>query len=820
MLGELYCGSMSVKDFLGMDKTQIPYIENGLANEKILNSGRLYVIPGYQREIRWKCNRVQTLIEDLLASNKFLGNILISNNKNNQYDIIDGQQRITAIIMILEKLRREGIDVITLTKFENVTYMNFMDKLKDDFVLPEGDDAEWDTLSQTDSFKELWDFTCDYIDKLDPAEKKKLAKHLQQSKFCVILSIVDEQDDDSRKMCVDYFIDINNKSVQLDGIDILKAYAFGEGFENARKRWEGIQKNAKKLQISKVNYPHENIMLHYFISEVNNSLGGAVKKQLDEDFKLTSDTPYKGAVYNKGTDIERLISDDGFYTKMLTEVSEFQEFIEMVLGFGETPGPEFKQYFLPESDDDCITNTFTIVRDILLNSNVAPKILIMKYYLDVLRSEKKTIEDIEVIYDINIVATIFTASRNDYKGTSFFAPIALKNNWKQALKKKANKLMESFPDCIAFDRLVYQDKVATASSGEILAKRAFALALYEKDGACWTVNQNKFRQNRSASGKMTGEHFFIPQGESFKVVYKKKDIPVSIPKSLSDKISYLGNYLILDKNVNSKIGNRTIKEKIGYIREALDKNEEVLGDSVSKIIFETAERFFCSNKSQCPSREEIDACPDAKSAEKLVENYYQNLFESEFIDFLSRLSTDIQINIFMKRKPPIKLKGQITDNGAEKEVELVTPHGYAQGACSFSKWPLYRLTGEEISKWNELKQISSERGLLVNDLEGCTLRNLVTEIAKERHITEENALKLFDFSEVSDQPKKCIYCMTNPEDIGNNPILFDTKEDMLARFVQDYFIVKEWYDVSLDEVKRIIDNRYDNLDEVVITDYD
>ena len=64
------------------------------------NNRKKYVIPKYQREYKWTAEKVQTLISDINNRDKFLGNIIL-NKVSDYYEIVDGQQRITTILLIL-----------------------------------------------------------------------------------------------------------------------------------------------------------------------------------------------------------------------------------------------------------------------------------------------------------------------------------------------------------------------------------------------------------------------------------------------------------------------------------------------------------------------------------------------------------------------------------------------------------------------------------------------------------------------------------------------------------------------------------------------
>ena len=78
---------------------------------KIFDDKTKYVIPAYQRPYSWTKNECKELFEDLQTAyyeNKkdgyFLGSLILSTVDENEYEVIDGQQRLTTLIMFLKVL--------------------------------------------------------------------------------------------------------------------------------------------------------------------------------------------------------------------------------------------------------------------------------------------------------------------------------------------------------------------------------------------------------------------------------------------------------------------------------------------------------------------------------------------------------------------------------------------------------------------------------------------------------------------------------------------------------------------------------------------
>ena len=85
-------------------------------------------IPDYQRPYRWKVENAQILFDDLYASFKKnkegeyrIGSIVLYyDNINNEYKIIDGQQRITTLLILLYCLGHKDILLSNLV-FSNIS---------------------------------------------------------------------------------------------------------------------------------------------------------------------------------------------------------------------------------------------------------------------------------------------------------------------------------------------------------------------------------------------------------------------------------------------------------------------------------------------------------------------------------------------------------------------------------------------------------------------------------------------------------------------------------------------------------------------------
>lgn len=139
-----------------------------------LAENRKYIIPDYQREIRWKKENLIELIRDIGRGDKFLGNIILNSLDTGDYEVIDGQQRITTLMMTIHYIKYkfgEELDIFEICKLEMANFEKFNMLIDNSFQMAEMSRTEKEILEQSDVFNqrrryiELWE-VFDQIDVL------------------------------------------------------------------------------------------------------------------------------------------------------------------------------------------------------------------------------------------------------------------------------------------------------------------------------------------------------------------------------------------------------------------------------------------------------------------------------------------------------------------------------------------------------------------------------------------------------------------------------------------------------------------------------
>lgn len=65
---------------------------------------QLMAIPDYQREYKWEKSKIKTFVDNVMQRSKFLGIITAEAPISNFLSLVDGQQRLTTIILMLAQL--------------------------------------------------------------------------------------------------------------------------------------------------------------------------------------------------------------------------------------------------------------------------------------------------------------------------------------------------------------------------------------------------------------------------------------------------------------------------------------------------------------------------------------------------------------------------------------------------------------------------------------------------------------------------------------------------------------------------------------------
>lgn len=406
----------SVEEFLSDRDIKINILDKAKLEEIYdLSAGRKYVIPEYQREVRWKKENIIQLVGDLKNRSQFLGNIILALKENNVYEIIDGQQRITSLIMLnhyLEVTYGHKLSVIKqVCSFENESFCGFNKLLESNFNISnllqeEREDIEAsDFFHQTKQYLELWNALGE-ANSLFGGDIINFIQNFKESK----LNIIIDRDGNTEKS-IQYFLDVNVKGVKLDPEDIFKGFLFSLDLgPKVREKW----KNLKKLSFQVNNdknidyYPFMTLFHHYFYCELyrNEVLPNFDGLEFRKDFTLKKRFSYTEngftKTYQAKEHLLRVISNNAYMLNTMDKLIKFSELMRDIVG-STAPNILFDSYFKGRVDNKEKVVIYKLMRKLILDRDYyVPKVLIMKYTLDVLFNNNSTPLDYKKIYAIYI----------------------------------------------------------------------------------------------------------------------------------------------------------------------------------------------------------------------------------------------------------------------------------------------------------------------------------------------------------------------------------------------------------------------------------
>ena len=252
--------------------------------ENIFNSvNGQYKIPIYQRNYAWKETEIRQLIQDIYDYAKqdekqyyYIGTLVVLPNKDNTFEVIDGQQRLTTLSMLVAYLKNEE-------KEENNYYKNLENTIT----------FQCRKVS-TDALNKIWESSDvkDVADSISNAyhqilmksfedivkEKEKFKKYLLENVIIYRISV--PQDTDLNH----YFEIMNTRGEQLEKHEILKAKLLSVFKDNTgtiefySRIWDACSDMGKYLcpKMLKTNNQENktgNFTIEYLIEKPDGKLG-------------------------------------------------------------------------------------------------------------------------------------------------------------------------------------------------------------------------------------------------------------------------------------------------------------------------------------------------------------------------------------------------------------------------------------------------------------------------------------------------------------------------------------------------------------------
>ena len=628
---------ISVLDYLSTDKLSLTTEKNDESSKTsiLLRENREYVIPSFQREIRWQVQNVNTLLFDLSRAPVFLGNIILSIRKGGDVEIIDGQQRTTIIYFILKAISskfKNYISVNSLCKINNESMLSFSDLLSTDFSDCSIGSKD-DELNQLPRYKELWDsiFHSDHL--ADNFLAESLYTNLKKS----TLNIIVEQSDDSSES-IRFFLDVNLKGVKLDSEDIFKGYLLSiDNTKETRDCWVNIKK-----EVSDINsqngcsvYPLMKLYEHFFVCVLNKKTEYS-NLDFGEDFCLKQEIRIQSKSFYQGTHILEVVRDKVFLLNCLKQLEEVLHIISSII-CSTAPSNSFKELFHPEKgkiDDIQIQNTFLLLKKIFQDPEVITKILALKYLLSLFDGKPHSKKDYKSVYSVFVLSSLFTIFANRKRSEKIYT-IVRKESWID----DANEWIFDFSNSVEMTRgklrAAYNEPEEENDYSSSIRCRSIGIinnyvSITRSNGKYELVISNADDLNRYMVDKrqFSLEHFIIPKSGCYELTIEGESLTYSIPPAVKRYRNSLFNYIFIPQTINHDSKDFAFMEKLSFFweqRESIECN------------YSTVYLEILSNGLYFKSFPSINSLTKANYLEKL-DSYFNTSFINDFLDFATEVS--------------------------------------------------------------------------------------------------------------------------------------------------------------------------------------
>lgn len=643
---------VNVKDFLSNRLVEIT-IKNGDSEQVLfkLDCNRSYSIPDFQREIRWSRDNLYELMSDIRSGAKFLGNVILTKHRNNKYDIIDGQQRITLLFMLVHYIKHRYQDELSIDndfcKLINESFDKYQDFMELNYTLQDLDDTARenyelrDKLGQMDSFKVLWDSISENDILNDSTKAGDFLKNLERCEVNVILS-----EEDSTNYSIEYFIDVNLKGVRLDDEDIFKGYLFYlDGSKKIRDLWVELKQNvktfnatcAKKSKAKSACYPLMKIIEHFFYCDLYSN-DKYERVEFGEDFRIKEKVQIGTTWHYTGEHLLKTVNNVGYMQRSIKSINELLNFLNNIVA-NESPNEDFKKCFESDTgekilDDDEIKIFFKYFRYVCLDRTmIVSKAILMKYLLSViLNKQNKNKDDYKKFYMVFMFSTLFAIFESK-KGIEPISQILKASDWSSEVSKMLSYYLN--PSTIKTLKRSAEFKFSTNPENEEQRYHSIMLAAiynyFSFDGNIVKVKKGKTKQLAmflNDTNQFSVEHFIVNNGKvcTTKVVSANKAYTYEYSDETKKYAASIFNYIFVPESINKDLGYAVVQEKV----EKLNTIE--ISCEYSKMVIEKVKASFSPI---------LLAETEENKQKKHMDQYFSYEFKEEYLKLVGLVLEEI-----------------------------------------------------------------------------------------------------------------------------------------------------------------------------------
>lgn len=643
-MGNIRGTIIEIKDFLFAKNTEVKIEFNG--NSLLVfkfQKERIYIIPDYQREIKWQEEHLLVLMNDIYHNSKFLGNIILANSNIKDFEIIDGQQRIVMLNMLVhyikEKYGKQIVDLDDLIEIKLNCFEKCKTFIDNNYSLTGLDSTVINEVKASDKYDQIATLInlYNYIDKTGVLNTISKARHFIDNLMTCQLNVVISNEND-RRSSTEYYIDVNLKGIKLDVEEIFKGYLFSldtssvirDKWVKLKQTWFDFNEQATKKRSNTI-YPLMKIINHYLHCAIF-SLENYRNIVMNDNFELVRACEINDDKYNVGDHIIKVINDSTLMRQTIDEVTEFIKFITLVISGNNSNELKAKFSGLQDQEYQVIINFLgKIIKDKKLQ---VPKSLVVKYYFAVLKGahNKNDLKKIYAVYMFNGLFALF----GDTKKTDIIINILKSNNFYLDLLEAVKGYF--LPNNIADSKLkAILTSRSNVENDDLQFKCKTLATIYNyfefKDNLlqlnCGPEIVNNYLNNML---EFSVEHLIV--SDSCAVTYLLKDNTEKtfmLPKDLVAYKSYIFNFIFIPYDINHRVlKDYSLEKKLKILKTKINE----VKCNYSLMVINEASQIFNTTFD-----EKFDRLDDETQTE--LKKYWLVDFKENYSTLVSKISQNL-----------------------------------------------------------------------------------------------------------------------------------------------------------------------------------
>lgn len=323
--------------------------------------------------------------------------------------------------------------------------------------------------------------------------------------------------------------------------------------------------------------------------------------------------------------------------------------IEIMIDIVASEGPSetFKQLFYCEEKIDSIdiSNCHIILQKILLDKEVIPKILVLKYILTFFDDRNHTKSEYKSIYSIFTAGVLFSVFAGKKESESFYR-IVKSTIWIDSLNDWIFKYISSHELTKGKLRAAYKysesDKIDVwqqASCKSLAALMNFVRVKKIDDKVILKLNNcKKFNIFLSNKQLFSVEHFILGENGTLKIDTGKYKFNYKYPSLLQRYRHSLFNYIFIPYELNNSLENRLLNLKLNKLQEKMNDIECLYSKEYCRILMK--QEYF----SEYPTNDKLNMYGTEEEARNYLNQYFAEKFLEEFLDFSTNLIKKFHLN--------------------------------------------------------------------------------------------------------------------------------------------------------------------------------